>query len=41
MKLKKLWIKEFKNLRDTKVRFDPDPKRLLSVVIGWVAETDP
>ena len=35
MRLKKLWVKEFKNLREIKLEFDPTPNRLLSVVIGW------
>lgn len=33
MKLDKLWIKEFKNLKDIKVDFDED--QLITVVIGW------
>lgn len=33
MKLDKLWIKEFKNLRDVVVDFDED--QLITVVIGW------
>ena len=33
MKLDKLWIKDFKNLKDIEVDFDED--QLITVVIGW------
>ena len=33
MKLDKLWINEFKNLKDIEIDFDQD--ELVTVVIGW------
>ena len=33
MKLDKLWIEDFKNLKDVKIDFDQD--ELVTVVIGW------